>query len=152
MLASIWQHFLSICDGSKRSRNVKCFLQSSYCRAVELCQQTAIKLRVRVQKMPKIWEVLLTKLNYGCVQLYSAAADVCRFVQTSSCWSKTGSDSESRQGWIFYQTDLLLSVHPVWTLCTNFTILAIKSVFWSGHSFVGLTETDQLVTYICAGE
>ena len=30
---------------------------------------------------------------------------------------------------------------------TNSTILAIKSVSWSGHSFVGLTETDQLVTY-----
>ena len=24
----------------------------------------------------------------------------------------------------------------------------IKSVSWSGHSFVGLTETDQLVTYV----
>ena len=33
---------------------------------------------------------------------------------------------------------------------SNSTILTIQSVSWSGHSFVGLTETDQLVTYICA--
>ena len=34
--------------------------------------------------------------------------------------------------------------------CSNVTILVIKSVSWSGHSFVRLTETDQFVTYICA--
>ena len=44
----------------------------------------------------------------------------------------------------FYQTDLLLLVHPV---CVPQVPMAIKSVScWSGYSFVGLIKTDQLVT------
>jgi hypothetical protein len=38
--------------------------------------------------------------------------------------------------------DLLLSVHPVWPLSTNSIILAIKSVSWTGHSFVGLISVN----------
>ena len=39
-------------------------------------------------------------------------------------------------------TDLLLSVHPVWPISTNSIILAIKSVSWSGYSFVGLISDN----------
>jgi hypothetical protein len=39
--------------------------------------------------------------------------------------------------------DLLLSVHPVLPISTNcYIILAIKSVSWSGYSFVGLISDN----------
>ena len=40
-------------------------------------------------------------------------------------------------------------VYPLWPICTNSTVLTIKSVsWWSGHSLVGIIKTDQLVTYM----